>query len=111
MEEFASGAVCGADGCRVVTEDQDAQPVSGAASPAVLDLTIVSDAICPWCYVGKRRLEKALAMIGPALNVRVTWRPYELNPHMPKEGMDRKAYRSRKFGSWEHSQKVFAQPG
>ena len=64
MEEFTSGAVCGADGCNTTAGHSDASHEAGAAAPGVLDLAIVSDAICPWCYVTKRRLEKALAMLG-----------------------------------------------
>ena len=65
------------------------------------DLLVFIDVICPWCFVGKRRLEHALTMIGES--VRVTWLPFELNPDMPKEGMERRAYRTHKFGSWERS--------
>ncbi|HXJ01977.1 MAG TPA: DsbA family oxidoreductase [Micropepsaceae bacterium] len=75
----------------------------------VLDLMVFIDVICPWCYVGKRRLEKALAMIGPDAPIRVTWRPFELNPDMPPEGMERRLYRMRKFGSMERSQQLDAQ--
>ena len=71
-------------------------------SPLTLD--IVSDVICPWCFIGKRRLEKALAMLGPGHAITVRWRPFELNPAMPKGGIERRAYRSAKFGSWERSQ-------
>jgi predicted DsbA family dithiol-disulfide isomerase len=70
-----------------------------------MQLLVVSDAICPWCYVGKRRLEKALSLV-PDLPVRVTWRPFELNPDMPKEGVERSAYRTRKFGSLEKSREL-----
>ena len=49
----------------------------------VADLLVFIDVICPWCFVGKRRLERALTMIGPE-SVRVTWLPFELNPDMPK---------------------------
>ena len=72
-------------------------------------LEVVSDTICPWCYVAKRRLESALAAIGDDLSFNIRWRPYELNPDMPREGMDRRAYRSRKFGSWEKSLELDAQ--
>jgi predicted DsbA family dithiol-disulfide isomerase len=72
-----------------------------------MQLHVVSDAICPWCYVGRRRLEKALSLL-PDLQVKVTWRPFELNPDMPKEGVDRRTYRTRKFGSWEESQRLDA---
>ncbi len=60
-------------------------------------IDVYSDAVCPWCYVGKRRLERALTEFGG--DVRVTWRPFQLNPTMPKEGMDRTAYLEAKFGS------------
>ena len=66
-------------------------------------LEVVSDTICPWCYVGKRRLETALAAIGEDFSFEVRWRPFELNPDLPREGVDRKSYRSAKFGSWEKS--------
>ena len=72
-------------------------------------LEVVSDTICPWCYVGKRRLETALAAIGDDLCFDIRWRPYELNPDMPREGLDRRTYRSRKFGSWEKSLELDAQ--
>src|SRR3954452_19882010 len=68
-------------------------------------LDIVSDAICPWCYIGKRRLERALALLGePGGRFHVRWLPFELNPDMPKEGMERRDYRIRKFGSLAQSQ-------
>ena len=63
-----------------------------------LAITVYSDVICPWCYVGKRRLEAALVSPGMPAEVRLAWRPFELNPDMPAEGMERSAYRARKFG-------------
>lgn len=62
-----------------------------------LTIEVYSDVVCPWCYVGKRRLERALTEFGGA--PRVIWRPFELNPTMPKAGMDRTAYLEAKFGS------------
>lgn len=64
-----------------------------------ITMEVVSDVICPWCFIGKRRLEKALAAIGTP--VRVRWLPFQLNPTMPREGISRREYRIRKFGSWE----------
>jgi predicted DsbA family dithiol-disulfide isomerase len=72
-------------------------------SPAVLQIDIVSDVVCPWCYVGKRQLEQAIALWQqdhpdlppPALR----WRPFQLNPDMPLQGMPRSAYLRQKFGS------------
>src|SRR5262249_33215508 len=69
---------------------------------------VISDVICPWCYVGKRRLEKAIALSGRR-DVRVRWHPFQLNPLMPKEGMNRREYRTAKFGSWERSLALDAQ--
>src|SRR6516162_320575 len=66
-----------------------------------LSVEVISDVICPWCFIGKRRLEKAIAAdAGP---VKVRWLPFQLNPTMPKEGISRREYRTRKFGSWERS--------
>lgn len=62
-----------------------------------LHIEVYSDVVCPWCYVGKRRLERALTEFGGA--ARIAWRPFQLNPTMPKDGMDRTAYLEAKFGS------------
>jgi len=74
-----------------------------------LDLMVIVDVICPWCYVGKRRMEKALPLLDSNIPVHVSWLPFELNPGMPKEGMERREYRMRKFGSWERSLQLDAQ--
>ena len=63
-----------------------------------LPIAIVSDLACPWCFIGKARLETALANLGLTERVAVTWLPYELNPEMPEGGMDRTAYLDAKFG-------------
>src|SRR5260370_1560123 len=73
-----------------------------------LNVDVISDVICRWCYIGKRRLEKAVAAFGRE-QVRVRWHPFQLNPRMPKEGMNRKEYRTAKFGSWERSLALDAQ--
>jgi predicted DsbA family dithiol-disulfide isomerase len=64
---------------------------------------VFSDVICPWCFIGKRRLEKAIALLKGQHEVRVRWLPFQLNPSMPKEGFIRKEYRIAKFGRWERS--------
>ena len=69
-----------------------------------LPITVYSDVICPWCYVGKRRLEAALASPGMPIGIELTWRPFELNPDMPAEGVERKVYRARKFGAARSAQ-------
>jgi predicted DsbA family dithiol-disulfide isomerase len=70
-------------------------------------IEIVSDVVCPWCFIGKRRLEKALALLDWP-DVRVHWMPFELNPDAPKQGMDRQAHRARKFGSLARAQELEA---
>ncbi|UVT15214.1 MAG: DsbA family oxidoreductase [Nitrospira sp.] len=64
-----------------------------------LRIEVYSDVICPWCYVGKRRLERALKEWGDESPVDVKWKPFQLNPTMPKNGMDRTIYLQTKFGS------------
>lgn len=64
-----------------------------------LAVTIYSDVICPWCYIGKRRFEAALSAPGMPEEIAIDWRPFELNPDMPEEGMPRADYRARKFGA------------
>jgi predicted DsbA family dithiol-disulfide isomerase len=68
-----------------------------------LAVDVISDVICPWCYIGKKRLEKALVASDGKQQFRVRWLPFQLNPTMPKDGISRKEYRIRKFGSWERS--------
>ena len=81
-------------------------------TPEPHDLNIVSDIICPWCYIAKKQLASALALgfetTQLALHFDVTWRPFELNPDMPICGVDRVSYRTQKFGSWERSQALDA---
>lgn len=73
-----------------------------------INIDIISDVICPWCYIGKRRLETAIARSGRT-DVFVRWHPFQLNPQLPKAGIDRRDYRIAKFGSWERSQARDAQ--
>ncbi|HEY6764613.1 MAG TPA: DsbA family oxidoreductase [Candidatus Sulfotelmatobacter sp.] len=80
---------------------------TGAQQTDDLVVDMVSDLICPWCFVGKRRVEKAAAILNK--KVEVHWLPFELNADMPVDGLDRRVYRSAKFGSWEESQRLDAQ--
>src|SRR4051812_34783325 len=64
-----------------------------------LAIDIVSDVICPWCFIGKRRLEQAIRHFDGGLEFCVRWLPFQLTPDLPREGMDRRAYRTAKFGS------------
>ena len=70
---------------------------------SVVDIEVFSDVVCPWCYVGRRRLERAAELLAGKHEIRVTWKPYQLNPWIPPEGMDRAEYRRIKFGSAERS--------
>ncbi|MDR6407199.1 DsbA family oxidoreductase [Paraburkholderia terricola] len=67
------------------------------------------DFICPWCWIGQRNLAAALAESGAEARVAIRYVPFELNPAMPAEGMNRRDYRTRKFGSWARSQGMDAQ--
>jgi predicted DsbA family dithiol-disulfide isomerase len=78
-------------------------PLAGSVVVMVLHVDVISDVICPWCYIGKQRLEKAVAALDGQHEVRVRWLPFQLNPAMPKEGVSRREYRTAKFGSWERS--------
>ena len=69
------------------------------AAPLQLRLDVVSDVVCPWCYIGKRRLEGAIALTRDDVDVSVQWRPFFLNPWIPREGVDRNTYLETKFGS------------
>jgi predicted DsbA family dithiol-disulfide isomerase len=78
-----------------------------ATNPAAKSLTVdvVSDVVCPWCYIGKRRLESALAEVTD-VNVEVRWHPFFLNPWVPREGISREQYLTTKFGSVEAYDKI-----
>ena len=65
-----------------------------------LPIDMISDVVCPWCFIGKRRLEKAIAL-KPAIPVELHFRPYFLNPWIPREGISREKYLTTKFGSPE----------
>ena len=72
-------------------------------------IEIVSDAICPWCYIGKRQLERALPMLADqGLDFDIHWHPFQLNPDMPADGIDRATYRKQKFGSEERIREIDA---
>lgn len=70
-------------------------------------IDIISDVVCPWCYVGKRRLEAALAA-RPDLSVEIAWHAFQLNPGMPEEGMDRENYLATKFGGADRAASIYS---
>ncbi len=71
-----------------------------------LTIDIVSDVMCPWCYIGQKRLEKALDQV-PEIDVDVRWRPFQLDPTLPPEGKDRRQYLSDKFGGDERAKTIY----
>lgn len=76
--------------------------------PIVID--VVSDVVCPWCYIGKRRLEAAIAQLresDPDLPFAIRWHPFQLNPDLPPEGVDRKAYLEAKFGGPDRAKQIY----
>ena len=73
----------------------------------MIQLKILSDPICPWCYIGKKALDKAMHKF-PLEILNIVWMPFQLNPEMPKEGMERKTYLINKFGSSDHAIKAYA---
>jgi len=69
-------------------------------------IDIVSDVICPWCFIGKRRLARAIEQ-RPDVSASITWRAFQLNPDMPDEGMPREKYLAAKFGTGAHAQRIY----
>ena len=76
---------------------------------SALEIDVYSDVICPWCFVGKRRLEWAIAQWDRAVPVKISWRPFQLNPTMPQQGMDRRQYLEAKFGGPGAAQAIYNQ--
>jgi len=82
-----------------------------SALPArALTVDFVSDVVCPWCFIGLRRLESALALLAaerPATGVALRWHPFELNPDLPPAGIDRRAYLDAKFGGAQRAAQIY----
>ena len=72
----------------------------------MISIDLFSDPICPWCYIGKRRLEEALA-IRPDIRVEIEWHGFQLNPMMPHDGMNRSDYLSLKFGNPDNARRLY----
>lgn len=71
-----------------------------------IKVDVVSDVVCPWCYIGKRRLEKAISQLTEDFDFEVHYHPFELNPDVPKEGLDQKQYLTRKFGGEQRYKQI-----
>jgi predicted DsbA family dithiol-disulfide isomerase len=69
---------------------------------------IVSDVMCPWCFIGKRRLEAALRELPGGIEVEIAWKPYQLDPTLTKTGKDRRQYLEEKFGGPERARQIYA---
>lgn len=85
----------------------DAETSDTETAPQPMQIDVISDVMCPWCYIGKRRLEKALASV-PDIPVVLRWLPYQLDETLPREGKDRQTYLNDKFGGAERAQAVYA---
>jgi predicted DsbA family dithiol-disulfide isomerase len=72
----------------------------------IIRIDVASDVVCPWCYIGKRRLEKAIDLVKDKFDFEVVYHPFELNPGMPKEGKNQKEYLSDKFGGHERYEHI-----
>ena len=72
-----------------------------------LSVDVVSDVVCPWCFIGMKRLDNAMAL-APEVQVEVRWRPYQLDPTIPREGLPRRDYMLQKFGSEERLREIHA---
>ncbi len=72
----------------------------------MIQIDIVSDVACPWCYIGKKHIEKAIQQIDNQ-PIKINWHPFQLDPTIPLEGLDRKEYFERKFGSDERTQQIY----
>ncbi len=80
---------------------QSSMPVMTAPASSIMKIDVISDVVCPWCFIGRRRLGAALALLAerePQFQSVVSWHPFQLNPDLPREGMDRQAYLEAKFG-------------
>ena len=80
--------------------------MNASAAPLVVD--VVSDVVCPWCFIGKRHLEAALAGLPDGAAAVVRWHPFELNPDLPAEGVDRRGYLEAKFGGAARAAEIYA---
>jgi predicted DsbA family dithiol-disulfide isomerase len=83
-----------------------------AATPErAMIIDVISDVVCPWCFIGRRRLGEALALFAtrePQVRPIVSWHPFQLNPDLPREGIDRRSYLEAKFGGRQRADEIYA---
>jgi len=92
------------------TNELMSEPIASASVPTDLVIDIVSDVVCPWCYIGKRKLEAALAELRarePSLTTIRRWHPFQLNPELPEQGIARAAYLEAKFGGKARAAEIY----
>ncbi|WP_421913015.1 DsbA family oxidoreductase [Mesorhizobium sp.] len=77
------------------------------SAPNSITVDVVSDVVCPWCFIGQKRLDKAIASAGD-VDVHIRWRPFQLDPTIPPEGQDRRQYMLAKFGSEQRIREIHA---
>jgi predicted DsbA family dithiol-disulfide isomerase len=77
------------------------------SEPNTVTVDVVSDVVCPWCFIGQKRLDKAIAALDD-IDVRVRWRPFQLDPTVPPQGKDRREYMLAKFGTDERIREIHA---
>jgi len=84
--------------------------MTATATDDTLTIDVISDVVCPWCYIGRRRLGTALAQFAteaPQVRPLVSWHPFQLNPDLPREGIDRQLYLAKKFGSSRSAAEIY----
>ncbi len=77
------------------------------SEPVSISVDVVSDVVCPWCFIGQKRLDKAIGTV-EGVDVHVSWRPFQLDPTIPAQGKDRREYMLAKFGSEERIRDIHA---
>ncbi len=88
-----------------------ARPMTDSANDRAMTIDVVSDVVCPWCFIGRRRLGEALALFAvrePNVRPVVSWHPFQLNPDLPREGIDRRSYLEAKFGGPQRADAIYA---
>ncbi len=89
-------------------------PMTASQPEHVLTIDVISDVVCPWCYIGRRRLGEALALFTarePGFRPIVNWHPFQLNPDLPREGIGRRDYVDAKFGGPRRADEIYARVG
>lgn len=84
--------------------------MTDSGTDSTLAIDVISDVVCPWCFIGKRRLSAALALLAvaePGARPIVNWHPFQLNPDLPREGVDRKSYLEAKFGGPDRAALIY----